>query len=107
VVLALPGGILTFRVIAAQSDSSDNGRAQGTHKAGNGKLYGERIMDCPDCGVSNPDGAKFCGSCGNQMQSQAPPTPNGGGSTSSWDNVFKWIGIVVVGLFILGLLSGL
>ena len=62
-------------------------------------------MNCPDCGASNPAGAKFCGSCGNQLQ--APPAASDAGKKSSWDNVFKWIGIVVVGLFVLGMLSSL
>lgn len=62
-------------------------------------------MNCPNCGAGNPDGAKFCGSCGNQMQ--APPAPGGGGKKSSWDNVFKWIGIFFVGMFVLALLSSL
>lgn len=61
-------------------------------------------MNCPDCEASNPEGAKFCGSCGNQMQA---PQQAGSDSKSTWDNVFKWIGIAVVGLFILGLLSSL
>ncbi len=62
-------------------------------------------MNCPDCGANNPAGAKFCGSCGNPMQ--APPSPEGGGSDnkSSWDSFFKWVGIVVVGMFVLALLS--
>ncbi len=61
-------------------------------------------MNCPDCGASNPGGAKFCGSCGNPMQA---PQQVGGGSKSSWDNIFKWIGIFFVGMFVLALLSGL
>jgi hypothetical protein len=101
----LPGRFLTFRVIAARGDSADNGGAQGTHKAGKAASYGERIMNCPDCGADNPAGAKFCGSCGNQIQ--APPTPGGSEKKSSWDNIFKWIGIFFVGMFFLALLSSL
>ena len=58
-------------------------------------------MKCPDCGAANPAGAKFCGDCGHQIQA---PKAEGG---SSWDSVFKWIGIAVVGLFVLGLLSSM
>ncbi|MFC1833766.1 adenylate/guanylate cyclase domain-containing protein [Thermodesulfobacteriota bacterium] len=29
-------------------------------------------MNCPNCGSANPDGAKFCNECGNQMQSACP-----------------------------------
>lgn len=46
-------------------------------------------MNCPNCGLANPDSAKFCSNCGtsfasphpsaaqyqSQSQSQAPPTP--------------------------------
>jgi hypothetical protein len=63
-------------------------------------------MKCPECNADNPATAKFCGSCGSRIEA----AEQGGGATtdkSTWDNVFKWIGIVVVGLFILGLLSGL
>ncbi len=62
-------------------------------------------MKCPDCGAANPDGAKFCGSCGNQIQAPAPP--GGSEKKSSWDNIFKWIGIFFVGMFVLALLSSL
>ena len=68
-------------------------------------------MRCPDCGGSNPAHAKFCGDCGHRIGAEEPRAePNGqppvavGGS--GWDSVFKWIGIGVVGLFVLGLLSG-
>ncbi len=59
-------------------------------------------MKCPECGKSNPASAKFCGGCGHQLE--AAQASGGGGS--SWDNVFKWIGIGFVGLFVLGLLTG-
>jgi uncharacterized protein (DUF983 family) len=52
-------------------------------------------MYCPSCREGNPDGAKFCGSCGKKMPSSEP---------DGLDKVFKWIGITVVGLFVFGLL---
>ena len=61
-------------------------------------------MDCPGCGATNPDDAKFCGSCGNRMDTAKQKDAAG---SSGWDSFFKWVGIVVVGLFVLGLLSGL
>lgn len=68
-------------------------------------------MRCPDCGGSNPAHAKFCGDCGHRIGADEPrdepaaqPPVAGGGS--GWDAVFKWIGIGVVGLFVLGLLAG-
>ena len=29
-------------------------------------------MFCPKCGAQNPDGAKFCGSCGAAISANAP-----------------------------------
>lgn len=68
-------------------------------------------MRCPDCGAANPAAAKFCGDCGHRIGADEPaaqpvtqpPVATGG---SSWDSVFKWIGIGVVGLFVLGLIAG-
>lgn len=68
-------------------------------------------MNCPDCGAANPADARFCGDCGHQIEAAArppkrkppPPQPS---QPFSWDSVFKWIGIGVVGLFVLGLLAG-
>lgn len=63
-------------------------------------------MECPGCGATNPDDAKFCGSCGNRMDK--PQQSNGGVSAASgWESFFKWVGIVVVGLFVLGVIAGL
>ncbi|MGF1629752.1 MAG: zinc-ribbon domain-containing protein [Kiloniellaceae bacterium] len=61
-------------------------------------------MKCPDCGSKNPADAKFCGDCGRKIESAGK---GGGSGGASWENVFKWIGIVVVGLFVLGLLAGM
>lgn len=68
-------------------------------------------MRCPDCGAANPAAAKFCGDCGHCIGSEDPPNnpvtqPPAGPVGSAWDSVFKWIGIGVVGLFVLGLLAG-
>ena len=30
-------------------------------------------MFCSKCGVDNPDGAKFCGSCGAALDASTPP----------------------------------
>jgi uncharacterized membrane protein YvbJ len=30
-------------------------------------------MNCPNCGLANPDGAKFCSNCGTSFGSQAAP----------------------------------
>jgi len=70
-------------------------------------------MICPDCGATNPAGAHFCGDCGHRIEAAPPPpqkpvgtVPVGTGGVT-WDAVFKWIGIGVVGLFVLGLLAGM
>lgn len=60
-------------------------------------------MNCADCGAVNPADAKFCGDCGQRIE--VARKAEGSGS-SSWDTVFKWIGMGVVGLFVLGLLAG-
>lgn len=60
-------------------------------------------MKCPECSKSNPASAKFCGSCGHKLEAAQK---SGTSSGTSWDSVFKWIGIGVVGLFFLGILSG-
>ena len=64
-------------------------------------------MDCPGCGAANPEDAKFCGSCGNRMDTPRQNDKNKGGGETAWGNFFKWVGIVVVGLFVLGVISGL
>ena len=72
-------------------------------------------MRCPDCGGSNPAYAKFCGDCGHRIgaheprdepAAQLPQQPLVATSGFGWDAVFKWIGVGVVGLFVLGLLAG-
>ncbi len=60
-------------------------------------------MKCPECQADNPAAAKFCGACGHGLAVETPAASGGG----TWDNVFKWIGIGVVGLFVLGLLAGM
>src|SRR3954466_15243691 len=32
----------------------------------------ERLMDCPNCGASNPDGKRFCADCGTPLLSRCP-----------------------------------
>ena len=60
-------------------------------------------MKCPQCQADNPSAAKFCGSCGHSLAVKQA-TASGG---TAWDSIFKWIGIGVVGLFVLGLLAGM
>jgi uncharacterized membrane protein YvbJ len=33
-------------------------------------------MNCPNCGLTNPDGAKFCANCGTSFGSAALAQPN-------------------------------
>lgn len=61
-----------------------------------------KAMKCPDCNASNPKDAKFCGACGHALKA---PASNEESGEFTWDNVFKWIGIGVVGLVVLGMLS--
>jgi uncharacterized membrane protein YvbJ len=61
-------------------------------------------MKCSDCGASNPADARFCGDCGHAIEA-APKA--GGAQKSTLENVFKWIGIVVVGLFVLAFFAGM
>ncbi len=58
-------------------------------------------MKCSSCGASNPADAKFCGGCGQELEAAQ------GNGKSTWENVFKWIGIVVVGFVVLVFLAGL
>jgi Double zinc ribbon len=55
-------------------------------------------MKCPHCKSKNPDGAIFCGDCGKTIVQAAA-------ETTSLEDVFKWIGIGVVALIILGMLQ--
>jgi len=32
-------------------------------------------MICPNCGLDNPPGARFCGNCGTTLGGAAPPPP--------------------------------
>jgi hypothetical protein len=65
-------------------------------------------MNCPDCGARNPADAKFCGDCGHRIDADVPAArqPRAQPPGVGWDGIFKWIGIGVVGLFVLGLLAG-
>jgi len=68
-------------------------------------------MNCPDCGARNPADAKFCGDCGHRIEAdeparKPPAQPPVATTGVGWDAIFKWIGIGVVGLFVLGLLAG-
>ena len=59
-------------------------------------------MDCPQCGAENPADAKYCGTCGHAIKI----TQQSGTSTKAkWENVFKWIGIIVVGLIVLAIMG--
>jgi hypothetical protein len=62
-------------------------------------------MQCPKCGFENPPEAKFCGKCGEPMQTAAPPTPPPGGQVVSQG---MKIGIIVGSIFIplLGIVMG-
>jgi hypothetical protein len=55
-------------------------------------------MKCPHCSAKNPDGAIFCGDCGKTLVAATP-------SGTSLEDIFKWIGLGVVGLIILGMLQ--
>lgn len=33
-------------------------------------------MNCPNCGLANPDGAKFCSNCGTSFGNAPPPQSN-------------------------------
>jgi hypothetical protein len=75
-------------------------------------VKGGKAMRCPDCGAANPTAAKFCGDCGHRVGADDPPAqpvtqPSFAAGGTAWDGVFKWIGIGVVGLFVLGLLAGM
>ena len=61
-------------------------------------------MKCSDCGAKNPAGAKFCGACGSEITSAQK---GGTAVVTPWDNTFKWIGMIVVGIFVLAFLSNL
>ena len=62
-------------------------------------------MYCPKCATENPKDAMFCRQCGAQM-SIAPATGIGTAPKKT-DAFFKWVGYIVVGLFVLGILSNL
>lgn len=63
-------------------------------------------MRCPECGAANPPAAKFCGDCGHRVGADEPvPLVSPSPPTSPWDKFFKWVGIGVVGLFVLVLLA--
>jgi uncharacterized membrane protein YvbJ len=63
-------------------------------------------MNCPDCGAVNPDDARFCGDCGQRVKrAKEPARQEEAKQGSSWDSVFKWIGVSVVVGFGLALLG--
>lgn len=43
---------------------------------------------CPKCGTQNPQGGKFCKNCGNPLQPAAPPPPPDRGSTAGGTAAF-------------------
>lgn len=50
-------------------------------------------MYCTHCGSSVPDGAAFCGKCGNKLKEQTPPAPAPASrEPDSWDSYFlqRW-----------------
>ena len=63
-------------------------------------------MNCLDCGAVNPNDARFCGDCGHRIEgAKEPPRQEKAKQGTSWDSVFKCIGIVVVVGLVLGMLG--
>jgi len=63
-------------------------------------------MNCLDCGAVNPNDARFCGDCGHRIEgAKESPRQEKAKQGTSWDSVFKWIGIVVVVGLVLGMLG--
>jgi len=62
-------------------------------------------MNCLDCGAVNPDDARFCGDCGHRIEGKEPARQEKAKQNTSWDSVFKWIGIIVVAGLVLGMLG--
>jgi uncharacterized membrane protein YvbJ len=65
----------------------------------------ERIMFCPRCATENPQAAVFCRQCGSKMASAKDSDT--GITTKKVETFFKWIGYIVVGLIVFGMLSNL
>jgi uncharacterized membrane protein YvbJ len=73
-------------------------------------------MTCPNCGVANPDGARFCANCGTQFAAAQPPSytpypnqpqyqpaPPAGGGNSIGKNIAIGCLIAVVIVILFGL----
>ena len=79
-------------------------------------------MQCPNCGLANPAGSRFCANCGTSLagtppqaqftgpQQQAPPQwqtapPPAGATGLSFGRIVGWGCLVLVVLFLLSSLS--
>lgn len=63
-------------------------------------------MNCPRCDAVNPDDAHFCGDCGYRIEgAKEPARQKDAKQNTSWDSIFKWIGIIVVVGVVLALLG--
>jgi uncharacterized membrane protein YvbJ len=43
-------------------------------------------MNCPNCGLANADGARFCANCGTALSGSAPPPGNAYQTQSQYQN---------------------
>jgi hypothetical protein len=62
-------------------------------------------MICPYRKAKNPDGAKFCGKCGQAIELVAQGKTKEVSEGIAFDDILKWIGLAVVGLVLLSILS--
>ena len=60
-------------------------------------------MNCPNCGLANPDTAKFCANCGTQFGSANAPAGTGLAGNSMGKNIGIGCLIVLVILVFFGL----
>lgn len=61
-------------------------------------------MYCPQCATKNPEKARYCRQCGAPM-STVPQAELAKSSDSKVENVFKWVGYIVVGIIVLAIMS--
>ena len=61
------------------------------------------VIYCPKCAAENPDDARYCRKCGFQIVKAAQPEkqPRSGGI----DKFFRWIGYIVVFMFVVAILN--
>ena len=66
-------------------------------------------MKCPECDFENPDGAKFCKSCGHQFKNSETTKPVSNGTKSNTPIIIVAIAIIIVlagvGVFASGILD--